>query len=850
MADGDSDNDVAPTATATSTSTIASRIEAGLYSSLAQLQQDVAHVCASIVEPIKAKERQRVGARLPPDDIKTIQHVTTFQHQARGLLTRESNRDDTPKSKVNGVKSEPASDDKSVIDHQARTILTLFGNAPTPRQLFSSFQHPSNDTAASLKTDRADISLEELGLPNMLNATKVMPLDPVAALGTRPREPTFATVFPASSTLPQLNPPKAKSNTRSASIHWLAGDSLLPKPSRKNAYTTQPLNVGSWIDYGGRDADRESSGAIKRRRRESVVSTAPSAKAFEDMTPAEIVAQEEALFKAAYSSFAPTVDNSKAIISDDIRSRVWWHKLGQRRFDKRFLLDPALDSSFPPAINGDETAIEDDEEPESQVTLGGTDELKEFQDAVDNFDEEAFKAEHLVTTIKDDTYSVDETLLEISHLLETLSSYQRIRNSYLAPTPSRNPTSPAPALAASLGTPTGPTKDELSTYKALRAQLARLISSLPPYAVAKLDGEQLEDLAVSKTIIIKGNEFKGSMEEDQLTRMIRSTTALQAAAGPASVVRPSTEYKSTSSSYGRATSSSMAQPPRSAHAPNPSYYGGGARTPATNYIRSTAPQNYATPSATAQRPSYGQSQGYQNTANRQPSYSQGQSQGQSQVNGQQQGYRASYGYGNTQGAQATPQPPPVQTPGTYSTQQTGYRNSTAFNQNTALGTPSYPSQSPAQSRQVYGTAAASQFMQQQQQRPNSQPQQPTTQQQQQQQQQPQPQPQPQSQQSNTGRSATPSNGLNPQTPSALGPSGFHTSMTSEQQQMMMERQRAQLAQQPLARMQAQADMQRVSATPQPPAQQQPPPPPPPPPPPQQQPNGDVNRGASATPVVT
>lgn len=724
-----------------------------------------------------------------------MQHVMAFQNITTKFLAREGKKEN--QSKVNGdsVKKEPASESKLNTTRPGKTVLTLFGSAPTPRQLFSSFQHSSTIAQrSSVKADGVDLELEELGLPNNINATKVMPLDPdtVRASSTRSKEPTFADVFPPPATLPQLNPPKPKSTNRSASISWTTGDALLPKPSRKNAYTMQPLNVGAWIDYGGRDADRESSGAIKRRRRESVISAAPVPKPVEDMTPAEIIAQEEALFKAAYGSFAPSVDNSKAIVPEEIRDRVWWHKVGERRFDKRFVLDPALDDSFPSPLY-DEEAIADD-----SVTLGGTDELREFEEAVENFDEAAFKAESLVSTIKDEERSVEEMLEDISGLLETLSSYQRIRNSYIVAAPSRNPTSPSPLLAAAVGTPSEPTKEEIATYKSLRSQLAQMISKLPPYAVAKLDGEQLEDLTVSKTIIVEGKEFKGTMEEDQLTRMIRSS-AIQAAANPPTAARPSTEYRSTAASYAR-TPSVSTQPPRSAHAPNGTYYNS-TRTPATSYNRSTAAQSYATPSANSQRQSFTQS-AYTNTVNRPPSYG--------QTNGQT-GYRPGFGYGSTFNAQATLGQPPAQTPAAYNTQQSQFRNPTAFNQNAALATPSYNAQQAAQARQGYG-AAATQFVQQ---RPNGQPQQNSQ------------------QQSNSGR-ATPTFAP-PQTPSALGPSGFHTSMTTEAQQMMMERQRAQLAQQPLARQQAQA-----SATPQPPQQQQSQP---------QQPNGDGGRGASGTPMV-
>ncbi|KAL1303299.1 hypothetical protein AAFC00_006705 [Neodothiora populina] len=764
--------------------TISSRIQNGVYLSLAEIQHDIVQVCASIIESIKTKERENNATRPPPEDIKIMQRVMAFQHLSTATLIREGSKKDAKGAiaAVNGhVKDEPTQTSSAVTAPPGHTVLTLFGNAPTPRQLFSSFQHPS--THEDVKADGIDLDLEELGLPNILNATKVMPLDPEIALGNRPKQPTFADVFPPPATLAPLNPPKPKQSTRSASISWITGDSALPKPSRKNAYTMQPLNVGSWLDYAARDADKDTSAIIKRRRRESIVASAPPVKAIEDMSPAEIIAQEEALFKAAYSNFAPTVDNSKAIVSDEIRDRVWWHKLGQKRFDKRFVLDPDLANAFPsPDDTTDSMAVE-----EPAATLGSVDEMKEMQEAVDNFDQAAFNADSLVTTINDDEQrSVDQMLSHVSALIETLSGYQRIRNSYITPSTMRNPTSPSPALSYTMGTPTEPTKDETTVYKALRSQLAQIISKLPPYAVAKLDGEQLEDLTVSRTMIIQGKEVKGSMEEDQLTRIIRSSAAMQAAAGPASSVRQSTEFKN--SSYGRTPSAARASNTYAS-----------ARTPATGFNRSTVAQSFNTPAATNGRPSYAQGPNYPNTVSRPSSFG--------QTNGQP-AYRSGYNYGSGFNPQSTPQQPSAQTPGGYGGQQTQFRNTTAYNHN---ATPSYNQQhNVAQNRSGYNnTAAAPTPAQYVPQRPNSQPQAP-----------PQPRmnsqgphaPTPQHQQqqqqatSNSGRATPVTNQQpqGPQTPSALGPSGFHTSMTSEQQKLMMERQRAQLAQQPIARSQAQA----------------------------------------------
>lgn len=749
---------------------IAKRLQSDYYytdANFFDVMEDIRGVVDAIVEPIKATLPRFDRSKPPSDDLLEVRRIDMFGMKAHNLLRRKL------MAHFKKIREEGA---EGMLPSQppARTVLTLFGNAPTPKQLFSSLQHPTDSTHSDLEP--VDLDLEQLGLPNMLNATKVFPLNPDAAQGARPRQPTFADVFPPPANLPPLIPPKPKSTARSASISWVTKDTALPKPSRKNAYTMQPLIVGSWLDYGARDADRESSGTIKRRRRESIVNSAPQPKPIEDMSPEELLAQEQALFTAAYSTFAPPIDNSKAIVSNDIRDRVWWHKLGHERFDKRFVLDPTLDGSFPYSVDSDHAM---DDEP---VTSDSTDEMKAFEEAVLNFDEDDFNnADHLVIDINDEERTTEQMLIDISALIETLSSYQRLRSSTIASAPSsRNPTSPSPALTSLIGTPTEPTKDEITIYKALRSQLAQLISKLPPYAVAKLDGEQLEDLIVSKTITVQGKEYRGTMEEDQLTRMIKSSAAVQAAAGSTSTARSTNDYKS-SSSYSR--SASLAQPPRSAQASTPGYYAG-ARTPAAAFNRSTiAPQNYSTPTATgSQRQSYSTASGYPATAPRPSTYNQ-------QANGQQPGYRSGYNYGSAFNTQPPTPQQSTQTPAAAHQQsQPQFRNPTPQHaQNSAAAggyTPRPASYNAIQPPQQY----SAQQQQQQQQRPNGQP--------------PQGQPATAGQQHSTSGRATPTQQTPMQTPSS---SSAVASMTSEQHQMMMmmERQRAQLTQQPVARASAQ-----------------------------------------------
>ncbi|KAI4738486.1 hypothetical protein E4T50_11039 [Aureobasidium sp. EXF-12298] len=715
-------------------STIASRLQNNLYSDLDDFEVDLDLALDTLIEPLKAKDPLKNAQRLANQDLASIQVLSNFRTLVKDCLNREK-----PKDEKLSIKKE---EEDALTTKSTKTVLSLYGNAPQPRQLFSSLPKPN----ASLQGP--GLSVEELGLPTMLSATKVVPLSPSDAVSVRKANPTFADVFPSPATLPPLNPPKPTRHTssKSTTISWSFGE--LPKASRKGGYTLQPLTVGTWVGYGANEL-KESASAIKRRRRESLLNGLEPPKPTEEATPADIIAQETALFRSAYSGFAPTQDNSKALVAKETKDMVWWHRMGQRRFDDHFVLDPALQESPFPSDREDSTKQASAEDAHNVL---GADDLEAIHQAIEDFDEDSFKPNKLevVSTINEEEREVDQMLEEISNLLQALSSHQRIRNSYI-PTGSRNPASPSPLLSAMVGTATAPSAEENETYRALRSQLAQLISKLPPYAVAKLEGEKFADLAVKKNIVIQGKEYRGTLEEDQLTRLIRSS-AMQAAAA---------QKPDPTSQYGRTPSVSS----RSAHT-SANYYNN-SRTPATNYRG--AAQNYNAP-ATAPRAGAG----YPNTYN---TSSTGRSTFSTQYYGQQRPTYAS------QYSAQTPQPNNPARQG-FNVPQTAFAPRTTAS-TFANGTPtaaSYTPQNYGQARPTYGPAStpvAAHTQQPYSTRPQgiaaSQP------------------------QPSSGR-ATPTFAQppNPNTPSAVGPSGFHSTLTAEQQRLMMERQRAALAMQPPA----------------------------------------------------
>merc|ERR1712169_10386 len=65
----------------------------------------------------------------------------------------------------------------------------------------------------------------------------------------------------------------------------------------------------------------------------------------------------------------------------------------------------------------------------------------------------------------------------------------------------------------------------------LRDQLKILISSLPPFAVAKLDGDQLEELNISTKLLVEPPDYQGTGQVDDYTWRLQM--ARQATSAPA-----------------------------------------------------------------------------------------------------------------------------------------------------------------------------------------------------------------------------------------------------------------------------------------------------------------------------
>ncbi|KAL1800181.1 hypothetical protein ACET3X_000523 [Alternaria dauci] len=603
--------------------TIANLIQDGSYESLHALEKDVDSAAAEILASNGPSDSPT--APTSPEDTALQGRVLAFQTVVKNLVAREDARKaHGPAEDANGdadaqVSTEdgtpvPIKEEEQDADMpQSRTVLTLYGSAP-PKQLFSSLQQPQKIPPAhgisTLDTAvKVTLPLRETNLPNLISTTEVYPL---SDSDSKKKIATIGEVFRAPPHLPQISPPKSARPTTSKGNSTITfAHQEAPKPRRKasQSYAHQTLSSGFWLGYGGVDMPKDqTSPTAKQKSRQRALSMGEA-----QQPPSEAIlvavqqAKEDALFRSAYSSFAPTRDDSSAIIPEETKNMVWWQKVGEKRFNDMFPIDPAL---------------LDPEEARRALTNGTADEDELFKEAVENFTPieggELPGMEEKTEEEKD----TDEVLKEISELLETLASYQRIRNLSLTTNP-RTPVVQNASLATLAGSPSTPSSEEFDVYQILKSQLTLLISQLPPYAVAKLNGDQMDELNISRTILFDAKEYKGVLEEDQLSKLAK--TPGMTAATPATLARTSSgtnaHYPTASHQYsrpGQSVPQSGARPvytqPQPLHRSSSMHLqrspSGAAQTfqpGGTSYAPNARPGYSATPSYSQQtpRPSYG-----------------------------------------------------------------------------------------------------------------------------------------------------------------------------------------------------------------------------------------------------
>lgn len=369
------------------------------------------------------------------------------------------------------------------VDAQPEDLAKAMPVSQSQKQVISLRSHVNGSTQllfsglGVLQQPEADEStaadeVEREALPNGFELTDF------AALGGDKRTPnqekrTFGNVFRPAGRLKPLDLPRPSKNTvRGNSLEFIPHAEQSEKnPPNKHDYKFTKLPTGLWLSY--EYASAQGGHDRKRMQHSSSASDFKAALAANDVQQGN-QDNGDALFNAVYSSFAPSVDNTSSLISAKERGRHWWHKYGDQKLSRLFKS---------PSIA--ESAVEETS--------------SEFADIVENFTSTEGDEEEI--DVQSNDKNVDDVLEEISDLIETLCSYQRNR-------------SLEPAVS---GTIPKPTSAEFDVFEMLRDQLSILISSLPPFAVAKLNGDQLEALNISTVLLVEGSDHPGTGQVDDYT---------------------------------------------------------------------------------------------------------------------------------------------------------------------------------------------------------------------------------------------------------------------------------------------------------------------------------------------
>ncbi|KAK2064095.1 hypothetical protein LY76DRAFT_502358 [Colletotrichum caudatum] len=527
---------------AESAATIADKVSRDAYSHVDELAAD-------LVEAVKDQLRELQSADADDDAEKkdidgvAVAQTKKFKEKAMDLLRREISY---PRSGVNVTSTKP--DVEPAMDN---AVLTVFGNAPHGKQLFSSLPKKATGKEGSAAM------VPSFDLPPGVSTSYVVPSRQVE------RTPTLGELFSSSRPLPPLQPPKQPKPVAKGNVLGF----YHPEPAQKSkyfndSYSSKKLAVGYYLDY----TNAAPSAKTKTRQRERAQSLAGHRPSSTEMEVNEM----ESLFRSAFSSFAPCRDDSGSVVPSSHAGRMYWQLTGQRNFNR--MIESELQEA-----DDEETA----ERPAEKEAVTGQVDEEFVNEAIEKWDEwlvdPALQDMNDVLAKPKDKdpadKEVDDLLDEVTDMIETLLSYQRIRNLTLPSSQNRYAGDPVNGDLLSHGAVSTPTEEETATYEALKAQLSLIINALPPYAVAKLNGDQLEQLLISTKLEVRTDQYKGVMEDDAASQARMRQQQSVATAAPTTRPAPH-RTPSASAPYGTQYGSGQ--------------YGTPTRTPSiapTNYYR-------------------------------------------------------------------------------------------------------------------------------------------------------------------------------------------------------------------------------------------------------------------------
>ncbi|XP_044722156.1 uncharacterized protein HRG_05071 [Hirsutella rhossiliensis] len=463
-----------------SRSSVSDKVVAGEYADMEDMANDVLSAVKAALSDLDSKPSEDADKTMTA---KAALRIRDFKNKAMQILNREKAYPNVAAAHSSGDAAAEAASDAG------ETVLSVVGYAPQERRLFSSLP-------LARGTD-----LFKLTLPPGVSISRVAPSTP------REMTQTLGELFAPPRSLPPLQPPKQpKTQAKGNILDFYHPELTDTSKYRTNCYYTTKLTAGHYLDYSNATPSSQTK-TKQRERAQSLAGKKPSASELE-------MTEMEALFRGAFSSFAPCKDDAAAVVPSSVAGRMWWQKSGQRSFQRLIEIE----------------CYGDVDDADAQSTkLAELDEAA-VQEAIDNWDESVVDPtlEDVMGSGRDEgEKEADEILDEVSDMIETLASYQRIRNLTLPNSQNRQSSDPVTGDMLATAGPQ-PSEEEHATYQMLKAQLALIIKTLPPYAVAKLNGDQLDDLLISTRVQVQTDQYRGVMEEDDVGLQARLRAQQQA----------------------------------------------------------------------------------------------------------------------------------------------------------------------------------------------------------------------------------------------------------------------------------------------------------------------------------
>ena len=476
--------------------TIEDKVKSDSYDSLDRLVADITQVVkiqVSALESSNSGEDQQMAK-------EAITNATRFKDRAHELYRRElayPNLDPFQPQKAGT---------NDVSEGEGRVSLLIYSSANAGRKpLLTGPQKRPEPCARGVEPT----PITGANLPRGVFLAKT---SQASAAAEKPnRSLTLGELFPSPRNLPPLQPYKPAKNTIKNNVLTFYHPELTNQSKfRTGTYFSQNLSTGRWLDYS--NATPTSHIKTKQRQRaQSLAGHKPSSTELE-------MSEMEALFRGAFSSFAPCKDDTAAMVSAGQLSHMYWQQWGRRNLRRMIETEAPGDGEADAAAHY--TPVEVDEDL--------------IREALDTWDDSVVDPtlSQAMGEKSTEAKEVDDLLEEVSDLIETLASYQRNRNLTLPTSQDRHSADPPNGdMLRNASLAHQPSEEEMLTYQALKSQLSLIIRGLPPFAVARINSDKLEELNVSTKIQVRTTEYVGVMEEDEpAARARQQAVAAQAAA--------------------------------------------------------------------------------------------------------------------------------------------------------------------------------------------------------------------------------------------------------------------------------------------------------------------------------